>query len=103
VKSAEFAFARGAMAVSLSPTRLGNGAMEQLMEAGEFSPPRLSTLEKALELALNLRAGRVFADTWNLEPFSACSVCLGGRRERLRLMNLRQQFLPAVRCEVCGA
>jgi len=73
------------------------------MEAGEFSPPRLSTLEKALELALKLRAGRVFADTWNLESFSECSVCLDNRRERLRLMNLRQQFLPAICCAVCGA
>lgn len=103
VKSAEFAFARGATVVSLIPTRLGNGAMERLMEAGEFSPPRLSTLEKALELALNLRAGRVFADTWDLESFSTCSVCLDKRQERLRLMNLRQQFLPAVHCKVCGA
>ena len=103
VRSAEFAFSRGAKAVSFIPTRPGNGAMERLMEAGEFSPPRLSTLEKVLELALNLRAGRVFADTWNLEPFSTCSVCLDRRRERLRLMNLRQQFLPTIHCEVCGA
>lgn len=103
VKSAEFAFACGATAVSLIPTRLGNGAMERLMETGEFSPPRLLTLEKALELALNLRAGRVFADTWDLEPFSTCSVCLDKRRERLSLMNLAQEFLPAVHCAVCGA
>jgi radical SAM enzyme (TIGR01210 family) len=102
VKSAEFAFSGGATVVSLIPTRLGNGAMERLMEAGEFSPPRLSTLEKALELGLNLRAGRIFADTWNLEPFSACSICLDNRRERLRLMNLAQEFLPSVHCNVCG-
>ena len=102
VKSAEFAFDCGATVVSLIPTRPGNGALDRLMEAGEFAPPQLSTLERALELTVNLRRGRVFADTWNLEPFSACSACLEPRRQRLHRINLTQQNQPAVECPVCG-
>lgn len=103
VKSAAFAIACGATVVSLIPTRPGNGAMERLMETGEFSPPRLSSLERALELALEVRGGgRIFADTWNLEQFPHCAACLGKRRQRLHAMNLSQQFLPAVDCPVCG-
>ena len=102
VKSAEFAFACGVSVVGLIPTRPGNGALDRLMATGEFTPPRLATLEQALTLALNLRQGRVFADTWDLEQFSACSVCLEKRRQRLHTINLTQQILPAISCEVCG-
>ena len=102
VKSVEFAFSCGATVVSLIPTRPGNGAMDRLIEAGEFTPPRLATLERALELAVNLHRGRVFADTWNLEPFSACSACLEKRWQRLHAINLTQQILPTVDCLVCG-
>jgi archaeosine synthase beta-subunit len=102
VKSTAFAFSCGATAVSLIPTRTGNGAMEQLMETGEFAPPRLSTLESALEQALNLRAGRVFADTWDLEQFSRCPACLPRRRQRLQQINWTQKSLPAVDCPACG-
>ncbi len=103
VKSAAFALSCGASVVSLIATRPGNGAMERLMESGEFSPPRISSLEKALELALEARGGeRIFADTWNLEPFSRCPACLEKRRQRLHAMNLSQRFLPAVCCPVCG-
>ncbi len=102
VKSAAFAFSCGASVVTLIPTRGGNGAMERLREAGQFTPPKLSTLERALELALNLRAGRVFADTWDLETFSDCSVCLEKRRERLRAMNLSQTVCAPVACSACA-
>jgi radical SAM enzyme (TIGR01210 family) len=102
VKSAQFAFDCGAGVVSLIPTRSGNGAMEQLMARGEFSPPRLATLEKALELSLALNQGRVFADTWNLELFASCVHCLEARRRRLQEMNLTQKVSEPVRCEWCG-
>ena len=102
VKSARFAFETGATVVSLIPTRGGNGAMERLRESGEFAPPRLSTLEKALEAALELGAGRVFADTWNLELFSSCNDCLEERRQRLHRMNLTQRIVPPIRCGTCG-
>ena len=102
IKSAEFAFGCGAAVVSLIPVRAGNGAMERLMEAGQFTPPRLSTLERAQETALNLRVGRVFADTWDLDQFSSCSACLEKRRLRLQAINLQQEILPTIDCPVCG-
>ena len=103
VKSAAFAFSCGATVVSLIPTRPGNGALERLMETGEFSPPRLATLEKALELALNLHGdGRVFADTWDLEKISRCPACFEKRRQRIHAMNLSQEIPPAVDCPACG-
>ena len=102
VKSAEFAFDCGAAVVSLIPTRTGNGAMDTLLESGKFVPPRLSTLERAQEQALNLRRGRVFADTWDLERFSQCRSCLEKRRQRLHIVNLTQQPLARIECPVCG-
>ena len=102
VKSAEFAFACGAVAVTLIPTRTGNGAMERLRKSGEFVPPTLTMLEAAQRAALALGRGRVFADTWALEPFSACSECFAARRERLKAVNETQRDAPPVRCAVCG-
>jgi hypothetical protein len=102
VKSAAFALSRGATVVSLIPTRPGNGALERLMETGQFSPPKLSSLEKALDLSLKLGGGRILADTWDLAQFSSCAACLEKRRQRLQAMNLCQQSLPAVDCEFCG-
>ena len=102
VKSAEFAFGCGAGAVTLIPTRAGNGAMERLRETGEFVPPTLASLEAAQQGALALARGRVFADTWALEPFSACPHCFAVRRERLETINQAQRDLPMIRCKVCG-
>ena len=102
VKSAEFAFSCGAGAVVLIPTRAGNGAMERLRESGEFVPPTLAMLEAAQRAALALGRGRVFADTWALEPFSACPHCFAARRERLETVNRTQRDMHPVRCEVCG-
>ena len=101
VRSAEFAFTCGTTAVSLIPTRPGNGAMERLMEAGEFVPPRLSSLERALERGLALRSGRVFADTWELQKFAFCSHCFDARKKRLEEMNLSQQAIPPFECPAC--
>jgi len=102
VKSADFAFNCGAAVVSLIPTRSGNGAMDVLLESGEFVLPRISTLEKAQEKSLNLRRGRVFADTWDLEQFSQCPSCLEKRRQRLHIVNLTQQSHARVQCQICG-
>lgn len=101
VKSAEFAFSRGASVVSLIPTRGGNGALEQLQALEEFAPPTLTTLERAQEQALNLRGGRVFADTWNLQQFSRCPICFEQRRQRLSAINLSQALVPAIDCAAC--
>jgi len=102
VKSAAFAFACGATAVTLIPTRGGNGAMERLRASGEFVPPTLAMLEAAQRSALALGRGRVFADTWGLEPFSICPHCLAARRERLETVNRTQRDEPPIPCAVCG-
>ena len=83
-RSMDFAFDCGARAVSLIPVRAGNGAMETLQEAGQFSPPRLETVEKAFEYGLSCGRGRVFVDLWDLP------------NERLRLMNLEQRMIQQV-------
>jgi archaeosine synthase beta-subunit len=98
-QSISFAFECGATAVSLIPTRPGNGALEAL----GFEPPGLADLESALARALPGASGRVFADLWDLERFAACDSCFAGRHDRLRLMNLEQRAQPAVGCAVCGA
>jgi radical SAM enzyme (TIGR01210 family) len=102
IRSAQFAFDCGATAVSLIPTRAGNGAMDALLKSGEFTPPRLSDLEKAHDEILSLHRGRVFADTWDLQQFSHCDPCFQKRFERLRGINLTQQSLPRVDCPHCA-
>ena len=102
VSSARFAFESGAQVVSLVAVRGGNGAMEELRNRGEWTPPRLEELEAAFAGALALGAGRVFADTWDLAPISRCPACLPGRRARLEAMNHAQSLLPITTCNACG-
>jgi radical SAM enzyme (TIGR01210 family) len=101
-KSADYAFSCGAKAVSLIPTRAGNGAMERLLESGEFVPPTLADLEEAQSRAIALGKGRVFVDTWDLKQFSRCEHCFERRVERLHCVNLGQQDLPQIPCRSCG-
>ena len=98
VKSTEFAFRSGVQVVSLIPTRPGNGALDRLMESGEFSPPSFATLERCFEQSLSLKAGRVFVDTWDLKRFATCPTCFAQRAQRLQAMNLCQRMLPPVSC-----
>jgi archaeosine synthase beta-subunit len=97
--SIEHAFDRGATCCSIIPTRAGNGIMEQLAERGVFAPPRLSSLERVLELGIGLSRGRVFVDLWDAEKLAACSRCGLQRIERLRKMNLTQHVQAAVSCD----
>lgn len=101
-RSAEFAFNCGANAVTLIPTRFGNGALEALATVGEFLPPPLATLEDAFDAVLGSASGRVFVDLWNLEQFGKCASCLPLRRERLEAMNLHQHVRPRIHCAACG-
>jgi hypothetical protein len=101
-RSVDEAFDCGATVVSLIPTRAGNGAMDELRQAGLFTPPTLAELERAVEYGLELKRGRVFADLWDLERFSDCPSCFAARRERLLRMNLAQRTCPPVSCEQCG-
>ena len=103
VRSVDFAFECGAGVAVLIPTRPGNGALEALAAAGHFTPPRLSTLEAALDRSLRPGQGRVFADLWNLEPLADCPHCFPARRERLERINHEQTLRPPVVCPQCGA
>jgi len=100
-RSLDFAFDCGATAATLIPTRGGNGAMEHLQSTGEFSPPKLATLEAAAAYGLTLNRGRVFTDLWDIQP--TCANCGKARIERLRRMNLEQKLLPPASCILCEA
>ena len=102
-RSIDFAFDCSATVASLIPTRSGNGALEALADQNQFSPPKLSTLEHAVEFGLRLGRGRVFADLWDLERFSDCPNCFAPRLARLRAMNLSQAVLPTIPCDNCNA
>lgn len=101
-RSVDFAFDCEAAVVSLIPTRAGNGAIETLAPAGLFSPPRLDTLEAALDYGVRAGQGRVFADLWDLERIKSCLACFDDRSERLNQINLTQSIAARVMCNHCG-
>jgi radical SAM enzyme (TIGR01210 family) len=101
VRSAEHAFAQGAARVSLIPVRGGNGAMEALRDAGDFTPPRLEQLEEALERCLSLDQGIVTADLWDARRFASCPACADARIARLDCMNRSGRAEPKVAC-ICN-
>jgi len=105
--SIEVSLRAGAEVVSLIPTRLGNGAMEELQRQGQFIPPTLADLEMAIDDFLEgeerrrqsaRSSGIVLADLWNADALSAPSCCAAARIERLRSMNLLQRNLPVPPC-----
>jgi hypothetical protein len=100
-RSIDFAFSSGIGCCTIIPVRPGNGAMDLLMEKGLFSPPDISSLESVLEYGIGLKAGRVFADIWDLGLFSDCNKCLDKRTNRLIEMNLQQEIIRTVECD-CG-
>jgi hypothetical protein len=55
-----------------------------------------------MALALELRAGRVFTDLWDLRHFSRCPECFESRARRLQEMNFSQRVLPPAKCVACG-
>ncbi len=101
-RSVDLAWDCGASAVSLIPTRSGNGAVEALESLGLFERPSLSDLERAASLVLPRARGRVFADLWDLERLATCRDCFADRTERLRLQNLTQRPQSPVACVACG-
>ena len=101
MRSLDFAFDCGATVCSLIPTRPGNGAMESLKAAGEFTPPTLASLEAVLEYGLGCRAGRVFADLWDVETFIRCPECSDRRIRRIREMNATQHVPATLQCKRC--
>ncbi len=101
-RSIDFAFDCGCDVVSLIPTRFGNGSLEELAKNNLFSPPKLTSLQAAVEYGVSLNRGRVFADLWDLQQFSTCSTCFEKRFQKLQIMNLQQQIPASLNCEECG-
>jgi len=100
--SVRLAFEAGAGAVSLIPTRTGNGALDALAATHDFAPPTLSLLEACLSDGIGLACGRVFADLWDIERLAACRACFAERSLRLRRMNLEQAIPPPRPCASCA-
>jgi len=98
-RSLDFAFESGVECSTVIPVRSGNGAMDLLMKNGDFSLPEIHSLEQVLEYGLELKAGRVFADVWDLGVFSKCEKCSGERTQRLIEMNLTQKITRRVECD----
>ena len=97
-RSIDFAFSSGVDCCIIIPVRAGNGAMDHLLENGDFSLPDIHSLEKVLEYGIGLNAGRVFADTWDLGLFSRCSKCIDQITNRLIAMNLEQKIVSREKC-----
>jgi radical SAM enzyme (TIGR01210 family) len=105
-RSIKHAVEIGVNCISLIPTRSGNGLMEHLEAYGEFSRPKIQSMERILEQGLKYvqfvsPTTRVFMDTWDAARFFDCEKCGPSRTLRLQRMNLSQQIEPAVECR-CG-
>ena len=100
-RSLDFAFECGATAVSLIPTRAGNGAVDHLALLGDFELPEFSIVESALDYGLHLKQGRVFVDLWEVDHVFGSSCCRKQRLQRISDMNLSQSILERVCCEDC--
>ena len=98
LKTVQFAFECGVGTCSIIPVRLGNGIMEALQEQGYYVPPTLNALEEVFERALDLKLGRVFVDSWDIDFLSNCPRCFEARKNRLNQMNLRQKFYQPIAC-----
>lgn len=93
-KSIDFAFNVGVECCIVIPVRAGNGAMEELQKTGDFHLPEIESLEFVLEYGINLKAGRIFADTWDLGLFSSDAERLEQQINRINWMNLNQELFP---------
>ena len=100
--SIDFAIECGATAITLLPTRGGNGAMEALTSGGAFVPPSLATLEAAMEYGIARCRCRVFVDLWDIDRVAGCAGCQSARVARLALMNGAQAIIASPACAVCG-
>jgi archaeosine synthase beta-subunit len=101
-RSIQFAFKCGATVVSLIPARFGPEELERLATRGEFAPPRLATVEAALDYGVSASRGRVFVDLWDLKKMTECRECFPLRQARLHETNLQQRVLPRASCTACA-
>ena len=103
MRAAEHAAKRGAAVVALIPVRGGNGEMERLASDGEFTPPALVDVERALDGCLGLAPTVVTADLWDIDRIAECGVCRAERVARLARLNESGRREPRIGCSVCGA
>ena len=101
LRSIEYAFSLGVSCCSVIPLRAGNGAIDWLLGQKLIRLPRFAALEQVLREGLRLNQGRVFVDLWDARQFTDCESCSARRISRLQQMNLTQQFLPPITCELC--
>jgi len=90
IESVRFAFDCGVSCCSVIPVRGGNGIMEVLGTRGDYSPPRLSSLESVMREVLSWNRGRVFADLWDARQFADDPATADEQMTRLNIMNLTQ-------------
>jgi hypothetical protein len=98
-RTLDFAFGSGVECCIIIPVRAGNGAMDILSEKKFFNPPGIKSLEDVTEYGIELKAGRVFADLWDIRLFSSCNKCEDLRIRRLAAMNLDQQVKAKITCD----
>jgi radical SAM enzyme (TIGR01210 family) len=98
-RSLDVAAECGAKVCSIIPTRGGNGAMETLGKA--YQPPKLHSLEAAVEYGLLLKRFCVFADLWDVEKFFDCE-CSTARAARLAEINRTQRIPAVITCLNCS-
>ncbi len=101
-KSIDYAFSVGVECCVIIPTRGGNGTLDRFQQKGLFSLPRIESLEEVLEYGVRQKRGRVFADLWDVEKFSACTKCKEHRIQRMRSLNFNQLVPLPVECRFCG-
>ena len=97
-RSIDFAVSCGAIAISLIPTRGGNGAMRQIALEGDFVSPDLAVVEDSQDYGLSLHACRIFVDEWDLERIECAPCCRENRLRRIHEVNLSQHNLARVAC-----
>ena len=102
VRTATHAAERGAALVALIPVRGGNGEMERLASEGDFVPPALRDLERALDACVGLAPTVVTADLWDVARFASCDWCRGERVARLERINRGGRAEPPATCAECG-
>ena len=91
IESVRFAFGCGVSCCAVIPVRGGNGIMEVLGTRGDYSPPRLSSLESVMQEVLSWKRGRVFADLWDARQFADSPEVADEQMLRLKTMNLTQR------------
>lgn len=100
VKHAERA---GAAHITLIPTRLGNGALEELAPMAAFTRPTLLFVEEVYQAALGETRATVTVDLWDSERLGGCDRCRLERIARLRRINATGRLEPRVECGACGS